>query len=472
MTPKTNEPIASRWASFPTTYRKEEFAMIATMLRNEQSGVIIGGSGSGKSNVGGMFTARPDITYKLLPDKEYLFCFVDINKFPSGDTVGFYRGMIHELYKAARRSKLPIADSLRKLEIETRAWDDSLSWVFAMEEAHNLIINDAGKRVVWLLDRFDKACPTLDVDVLDVLRSLRDGDSFYGKIFYLIFTRKPLQRLRDWTINSEFLELVENNSCFIGPMIERDACWNVQQIATRHKTTIPVHIEKIIVELAGGLPAFTKAVSEAWIKDELSLSMSMQDLAEHMIENEFVNRTCKEIFTDLEQIERDVLKYIASERLQIGLEQSTVTYLQNHGLIKLHEYLGELKQVEKKWAIFSPLFKAYVMGDIGNRIITVNIQRKKLLLDGLEMEIHLRPQVYNLAEYLVERPNEAITYEQFISHIWPNEQDYTSRIEGLHAANGELRRAFREFSRQNNITPGLDTKIINEGGCYIFEQKM
>jgi hypothetical protein len=487
MCPKTQINLGGRWLSFLEDYRKEVFESLAKMIVNQQSAVVVGGSGTGKSNVAGLLAARPELIFRLnlLPDQNYLFCLVDINKLSKSDPTYFYRGMLRELYKSARGEELPVADELYQLEIETRRWNDEQSWAFALEDAHELVVNRAGKRLVWLLDRFDSACQTLNDSTLDTLRSLRDNNLFNSKLFYFVFSRKPLQRLRDWKVNSEFLEIVEN-MCWVGPMMERDSRWNVQQIAQRQGSEIEGFGETIIVESTGGLPAFTKAASELWLKEDLLKIVSQQkdrdnedpkekvkkELQKRLLEQATIQRTCREIIDDLESNERQTLKYIASSRQQIRLDQSAIKYLKNHGLIKLHKYIGKNREPEERWVIFSPLFEAYLLADKGRMIITVDKLHRQLLLDGLPMDIHLPPQPYALAEHMIERPNQALTKDEMIEHLWPGDpDDGPDRTEGLHAAIGTLRRVLNTFSIDNDITPGLGERIVARGGCYIFEQK-
>ncbi len=459
---------SGRWSSFPHDYRKEELERIARMISNQQSGMVVGGSGTGKSNISGILATRPDLIVPLLPaDKEYLFCLVDINKLSQNDPMYFYRGMLRELYKAAQRADLSIAKALRQLEVETRQWNDEQSWFFAMEDAHELVINQANKQLVWLLDRFDKACPTLDNSTLDALRSLRDETIFNGKLFYLAFSRKPLPRLRDWSRNSEFLEIIESNTCWVGPMVERDARWNVQQIAQRQQGAISETAETLIIQLTGGLPAFTKAATEAWLEEPQPQNKSAADWTKILTKQALISRTSREILDDLEFIERKTLVHIASGKPQIGLNPTAVSFLMNNGLLKAQD---------GHFSVFSPLFEAHLrlVGPPNLGILAIDKAKRTLLLDDIPIDIHLAPMEYKLLDFMLEHPAKVLTFDELIGHLWgdDHEDDDTYERKGPLAAQiGNLKRKLHDYSQRNEIKPSLGDRISNKHGHgYRFDQ--
>ena len=49
------------WDDFPDTYRNEQIQTIARWIALGESGVVVGGSGAGKSNVVGFITTRLDV---------------------------------------------------------------------------------------------------------------------------------------------------------------------------------------------------------------------------------------------------------------------------------------------------------------------------------------------------------------------------------------------------------------------------
>ncbi len=91
------------------------------------------------------------------------------------------------------------------------ALEDDLLLSDTLQDMHRTFCYQGGKRIVWLLDRFDEACRRLDAQFLNSLRALRDA--FKGQLCYVIATRHLLYHLRDLAEIDEFYEIVAGNTC-------------------------------------------------------------------------------------------------------------------------------------------------------------------------------------------------------------------------------------------------------------------
>lgn len=218
------------WADFPVTYRAEEIAAIMNWLKAGESGIVIGGSGIGKSNLLGFLGSRPEAIHPHASPAEmerYLFLRLDVNSLPALTVPFFYRALIQILQNASNRMETEIGTQLRQLTTaangEAINWNDSFQVMTILQQAHRLVIQNCGKKVIWLLDRFDEACRKLDAQALSSLRSLRD--QFKGQLCYVVATRHPPARLRNLREIDEFYEIIAANTCRVGPMGERDSRW-------------------------------------------------------------------------------------------------------------------------------------------------------------------------------------------------------------------------------------------------------
>ncbi len=253
------------WEAFPETYRTEQIATIAKWLAVGDSGVVIGGSGTGKSNLVGFFTTRPKLVCKHLPGDpaQYLFLHMDVNSLPKVTTPYFYRAMIFAMQTAAADISPDLLPQIAQSMAMLVNGEDTLGLHFVLQRIHDLLINQANKRVIWVIDRFDEACVQLESSTLNSLRNLRDHNRVKGRLSYVLFTRHPLARLRNPRDYDEFHEIVISNSCWVGPMVRRDAEWMAQQMADRHQVTFSETATNLLIELSGGLPAFMKAACSA-----------------------------------------------------------------------------------------------------------------------------------------------------------------------------------------------------------------
>ena len=127
------------------------------------------------------------------------------------------------------RIRLPpaMAAELQALSTQAGDWNDAFFALSTLYRALDLVVQ-GGQSVVLLLDRFDEACRQLDAQALSSLRSLRDR--FKGRLVFVAATRHPLARLRPPAEIDEFYELVAGRTCWVGPMVARDAHWVAEQM--------------------------------------------------------------------------------------------------------------------------------------------------------------------------------------------------------------------------------------------------
>lgn len=83
---------------------------------------------------------------------------------------------------------------------------------------------------------------------------------------------------------------------------------------------------------------------------------------------------------------------------------------------------------------------------LGN--LTLNIEKKKILLDGQEIPLTLKE--FAILEYLMRHPNKVITREQLLDHVWDYNFDSFSNIVDVHINN-------------------LRKKISGHGGSAVLE---
>ena len=122
------------------------------------------------------------------------------------------------------------------------------------------------------------------------LRNLRDNNRFRGNLSYIVFTRHPLSRLRNPTEFDEFNEIMVANTCWVGPMVERDSRWIANQMAERLQANFNEIQTSLLIELTGGLPAFMKEACTALANEELDTKASPQAWTEHLVTRPFMER--------------------------------------------------------------------------------------------------------------------------------------------------------------------------------------
>lgn len=404
------------WAGFPVTYRAEQVVAIMKWLVAEESGVVIGGSGSGKSNLAGFLASRPDAIapHTSRPDR-YCFLHLDINSLPALTVPLFYRGMVQTLLDASEHLNGEVQQSMKQLVQSPVAWDDSFAVLTLLRKMHYLLVRQAGKKAVWLLDRFDEACRRFDAQTLNSLRSLRD--QFKGELSYVVFTRHPLARLRDPSEIDEFHEIVARNTCWVGPMVERDSRWIARQMAERLQTSFSEADVKQLITVSGGLPAFMKLGCLALAEGRLEQGQPDQVWVKQLLAQRDFQRNCQEMWDDLDTEEQNVLLALSSGANETMLEADVVVYLEQVGLLIR---LG----TEAAPTFFSPILAAFVAQQHGTTAGTIELHPKTraVFRGGIPLNIELTAHEDRLLSFFLEHPGEVCEKDTLMRAVWPNEQ--------------------------------------------------
>jgi DNA-binding response OmpR family regulator len=404
--------VAGYWTDFPVTYRAEQIAEIMHWLNAGESGVVIGGSGTGKSNLVGFLASRPDAVAPFSPGRPDAFCFLqlDINSLPGLTPVFFYRGLVQALQEIAE-----VQPALNSLIQEQVNWNDIFEVLTILHKAHRLVIEQTGKKIVWLLDRFDEGCQQLDAQTLNSLRSLRDR--FKGQLCYVVFTRHPLARLRDPREIDEFHEIIAANSCWVGPMVERDARWIARQMAERLQTTFSEADVDRLIEVTGGLPAFMKLGGLALAEGVLEPHQSAQSWAEQLLRRPEFRRNCQEIWADLAVEEQNVLLALNAGANETQVDQTALAYLERSGLLRRESPAASPK-------FFSPILATFVAGERGSAApgqLELDETTGQLYCGGVPLNIELTTSEHRLLAYLLAHRGEICEKDSLITIVWPNE---------------------------------------------------
>ncbi len=400
------------WLRFPVTFRAEQTTILCQWLAGGESGLIVGGSGVGKSNLVSFLMNRPDMIASYIPRQPERYCFLllDMNALPAFTVPFFYRALFQALADAAEQIDNPdLLRAMQALNAQPTKWDDPFAVLTLLQKAHRLFIRQAGKKVVWLLDRFDEACHYLDVQTLNSLRALRDR--FKGDLIYLLFTRQPLARLRSLNEIDEFYEIVAANTCWLGPMVEADSRWMAQYLAGQRESVFTEATISQLICVSGGLPAFLKGAGLALAQGELNPAQSSQEWVSQLLPRPEFQRNCQEIWHDLNPDEQHALSVLQAEGDTALLDRDIIVYLQNIGLL------------DKNKRIFSPIFAAYIAQQRGATagLIELHPKTRAVLRGGIALNVELTPSEDRLLSFLLEHPGEICQKDTLIYAVWPSD---------------------------------------------------
>jgi len=403
----------NKWTPFPATYRAEAVAEILRWITLGESGVVIGGSGTGKSNIAGYLAARTDVTSQHLPEPLDHYCFLtlDLNGLPVITTANFYRSLLFTL-EDAMSADPDLSQRMAAILQRVTNQEDILALYLALQRAHQLLIHQAGKQVIWLLDRFDEGCVRLEAATLNSLRNLRD--QFKDRLSYVAFARCPLERLRNPAEFDEFHEIMVMHTCWVGPMNARDGRWVAQQVETRYRKALPEAALKLLFEICGGLPAFLKVAYSALASGELSERDNTMQLQSKLLALPAFQRNCQEIWQSCNPEEQATLRLLAAQGSKARLRKAETHYLQQMGWL--------VTTPEGAPAIFSPAFADYIRQLHEPAADGIVIRNGAVYQDGVPLASDLTALEYRLLDYFYRHAGESVcTKEDLDDYLWPDE---------------------------------------------------
>lgn len=405
------------WADFPDSYRAEQVETIARWIAVAECGVVIGGSGTGKSNLAGYISERNDVMARALPRQSATLCFLhlDVNRLPSVTTAHFYRAMLYTLCMTACELVPERDDEFMTLLTKASQGEDTLALYFSLQRAHSLLIQRSGKAVVWLMDRFDEACKQLEAGTLSGLRSLRD--QFKGKLTYIVFTRLPLARLRNPQAYDEFHEIMVRNTCWVGPMVQRDGEWVARQMAERYQTCFATTDVSRLLALTGRLPAFLKAACAALAEGQLTANASEQEWVEQLSAQPIFQRNCQEIWNDCSAAEQQFLTLLVNGADTTSLNPEAVGLLTAMGIVSSAD-------VNQRPMIFSPIFAGFVQqqSKLPAATLTIDERTGNVLRNGLALPDEFTQLEMRLLAYFIKHTDQLCEKDALIRTVWPDEK--------------------------------------------------
>ncbi|MDM8527974.1 helix-turn-helix domain-containing protein [Anaerolineales bacterium HSG24] len=356
---------------YPFTYRARELRVLATWIKAQESGLLIGLGGAGKSDLLGLLTYHPEIMRQYLPEElKVALVYVDLNNLSNYQSVTFYRVILRSLYEA--QSQLThiepmILDRIEQLYRKVESSKDSFLCQSALRE-FLFICQQKEIRLVFMLDPFEQFFQKAPIQVLDNLRGIRDA--FKANVSYIVGVRQEVAYLRASTDLGELYEILDMHTCWLGAFEEDDTRYVIEQLETKlAHTFIPEHRDKL-VDLTGGYPALIKTVGW-WIFEQLPTPPDPETWLDSLMKVTPVMHRLQELWDGLTKEQQHTLMMLqtvsaekSSESRQKKLKQPT----EEHEIVlKRLEAKHLCQQTDQGWKIFSPLFFQFIkpLGPLG-----------------------------------------------------------------------------------------------------------
>ena len=460
---------ARAWAAYPDDYRRREVQILLDWVRTGVSGAVVGGPGSGKSNLLGFICHRPDVWRTALPSHGDIFLIpLDLNNLPVNDLSNLYRAILRACYEVRARFEDDLCQLIVSLFHEHRDSTDPFVAQSALRE-WLLRLRKQEKRVVLVVDRFDWFCQHASASMSDSLRGLRD--SFKETLSFIAGTRHELRYFADWEALGELYELLDTFTCWIQPLEERHARQMIaQEVGGRQ---VDEHEVGCLLALSGGYPALLKTACH-WL-----LLQPEPPPADAWVEGlrAFPAMACRleglwQSFTVSEQ--QALQSLLAPNAVPAANAQAATGRMEERrqrALSKL-EAQGLLRRCDGAMQIRSELLAAHV-GSSRYPVpgsLWLDTQSDSFYQGTAPLD-NLSPLEESLLRYLLQHPQVRHTHTELIEAAWPED---TLRA-GV--STEALYQVVRGLRRKIEPRPSRPRYIVNwrgapEGGYRCFPEGM
>jgi hypothetical protein len=215
----------SDWDTFPDSYRQQEVSAVVRAAQSGASVLVVGLSGSGKSNLLA-FLAHRWLQTEAAKAGAIDFVLLDGNRLLDATAEAFLAVMSSAL----------VAGSLE---------------LFAAIETY---LAGSQRVLCFLLDRTERLSGDEQEKLWNILRALRDAHK--DRLCYVLARRGELRP------DNEFAELFFGSTLWLGPLSEADTLWNIARFQQRVKQGWPQEDVQAIAALSEGYPSLLKALCE------------------------------------------------------------------------------------------------------------------------------------------------------------------------------------------------------------------
>lgn len=329
------------------SYRQEILEPLFKYIQGAESFFVVGGASVGKTRLMD-FIFREDVQKQYLRDQEQptWLIRIDLNRHHAKEDWHFYELLISSMMLSCSQyeNTTHLFEQLVDLDRQVIESRDYLRALRFFELAVHMLCKNQNLNVCFLFDEFDKMYKTMEQEIFDQLRAVRDANK--NQLCYGLFLRNLPETLRDMSDNESFYELLSHRMIGLGPYTHDDGINVIQQIEVRKQYPLSQRAREIFYQASGGHPGLINALFNHQINKESGLEQ-IEDPS-WVINQGIIKEECTKVFNSL------------SEDEQHGL----LAFIQENPLhpqtLKLLKAKGFLRKNGGAYEIFSPIFRLYL----------------------------------------------------------------------------------------------------------------
>lgn len=403
--------IQSRWEKYPLSYRADELRRLAGWIAAGESGAVVGLPGMGRATLLNVLCGRPQILQQYLPDKnqQAVLVPVDLNNLPGEDLATLYRVILRSFYEIRERFEEGIATAVTELyQKHETACDPFLPQSGLIELL--LEFEAAEKKVVLVMNRFDRFCESATPQMTRTLRGLRDR--FKESLCYIMGMSQEVTYFADLPSVAPLHTILDTNVLWIGSLSREDAVDMIKREAAVDSDDAAL---EFLFSLTGGYPSLIRVVCHWW----LEMGRNAAEFGEWLLAKRSVRNRLSAIFNALTQEEQSLLRDIAGQPQKERGKHLANPSKDERAVLEGLAKKGICREAKQGWQIIGQLVENYpkgAPGQSGRRIWLKEMTGE--ICQGNSPISELTPLEQAVLKLFIKNPQRRLTYSDLIDEAW------------------------------------------------------
>ncbi|MBN1953534.1 MAG: winged helix-turn-helix domain-containing protein [Anaerolineae bacterium] len=328
--------------------RPQEENCLAAYLGDGRCCAVVGLSNTGKSAFLRRLS-RQEVGLPAPGGQGMSLFYVDCNRMLSLSEQGFYEAILRAI-RSTLGDWMVESGLAEHLEEDYQRIIDPRNPLAVPLGFNNALerLCDASRRVVLILDEFDKPFETLKGRIFLNLRALRDR--YRDQLVYVTSTVRNLERVRDDPESAEFRELFAGHVCVMGMLEEASARKLVSILTAKEEICLSEEEVDFVLRSTGGHPGLLNGVVRLFVRARTAAPKTYERMGialvdEAMVGDEVIRGECERLWEQLTDLERDHL-------LELAQGQSASD--------KGQQSLRRMGVIDDAGAVFAAVFAAFV----------------------------------------------------------------------------------------------------------------
>ncbi|HLY29122.1 MAG TPA: winged helix-turn-helix domain-containing protein [Aggregatilineales bacterium] len=296
-------------------YRPNDAARLIDMIAAGHCVTVVGLSNFGKSTLlRGLSNFASQ--YEEKAGRNVLFVYVDCHRILEMTIQGFYEVILRAILEVLPGSEVKVHDKIEGLYRRVVEPESSFGVPLAFNDSIVELMAETEFDVVLLLDEIDEVMHSLEPRIFLNMRALKDR---YGeRLMYVIATIHRAMQLADNDHVAEFGELFAPNELFLAPLAPAQTAQLASDIFAEAHDKIPDAVRDYILQMAGGHPGLTQAISQAILAMESHVPALYKEqaisLVDQGLENDrLVRAELNRLWNQITEPERSALVALVSQ---------------------------------------------------------------------------------------------------------------------------------------------------------------